>query len=477
MARKKRNYLVLPEGGPFITRERSFYRSFIPLLLVIALRSLLALSVNLADNVMLGRYTEAALSGATVVNQLQFVLQQMAGGLGAGIAVLGSQYWGKGETGPIKKIIGIGAKLSLAVGALFFLASVLMPNAVLGLFTNDAGVLAEGREYLKIVCWTYLVFSLSNSLMFALQSVETAAVGMFMSISTLLINVCLNTCLIYGRFGFPELGVRGAAIATLTSRCVELVIILVHILLVDKKLKMKVRDLLSFDTTYLGDFAKAALPLLFSGLMWGVAQAAQAAILGHLDAAVISANSIAVTVFQLCAVLGMSAGSAAGVIMGKTVGEGRLEAVKPYTRTLQLLFLCFGILSCALILLLRGPIISLYAISDEAKAYADSFLIVLAIAGIGSCYEYPCMGGIIAGGGDPGYQAIIDNVSMWFFTIPVATLFAYVLRLPPLVVFCALKADQILKCLPNGIVTNRYRWVRQLTRDSGKEEEENAHAL
>ena len=466
MAEKDKTYLRLPEGGPFITKDKNFYRTFLPLLVMITLRSLAALAVNLADNVMLGRYTEAALSGATVVNQLQFVLQQMVGGLGAGMAVLGSQYWGKKETEPIRKITGIGIKISLAVGILFFLVSALAPEAVLHLFADDAAVLAEAQVYLSLMCWTYLIFSVSNSLMYALQSVETAMVGTVMSLSTIVINVCLNYCLIYGHFGFPELGIRGAAVATLTSRTVELIIILVYSLTMDKKLRLKVKDLLGFDRAYLPDFFRAALPLLFSGLMWGIAQAAQAAILGHLDAAVISANSIAGTIFQLCAVLGMSAGSAASVVMGKTVGEGRWTAVKPYTRTLQLLFVCFGLLASAGIFLVKDWVIGFYSISESAKAYAGSFMTVMGITCIGSCYEFPCMGGIIAGGGDPKYQAIIDNAFMWFFTIPVAAVFAYALKLPPLVVFCALKADKLIKCIPNFIVTNRYRWVRALTRET-----------
>ena len=462
--REKKSAPALPEG-PFITGDRSFYKGFFSLLIIITLQQLAALTVNLVDNVMLGRYTELALSGATLVNQIQFVLQQLCGGIGMGVSVLGSQYWGRKETRPIRRITSVGVKFALAAGLLFCLLTRCFPHAALSLFTGDEAVIAEGMRYLKIMCWTYLIFAVSNTLMYSLQSVETAFIGTVMSCSTIVINFCLNYCLIYGRLGFPELGIRGAAWATLTSRCVELAIILIYVLFIDKKLRMKLKDIFGFDFAYLRDFAAAALPVMVSGLMWGVAQGAQTAVLGHMGAAVIAANSIAAVIFGIFVVVGMSAANAASVTMGKTVGRGRFDCVKPYSRTLQLLFLCIGVIQALLMFLTRNAILSFYTVSEEARALAGNFLIVLAVTSVGSCYEFPVEGGIIAGGGDPRYQAIVDNLFMWLFTIPSAAVSAFVFHASPLAVFCFLKADQLLKCIPNGIVVNRYRWVRQLTRE------------
>ena len=446
-------------------REKSFYQRFFPLLLVIALQSLAALMVNMVDNLMLGRYTELALSGATLVNQLQFMLQQIAAGTGTGIVVLASQYWGRGQTEPIRRIISLAVKISMSIGAVFFLATLLAPHPILRLFTSDEAVIAEGMKYLRIMCWTYLIFSLSNSLMYSLQAVETAFIGTVMSCSTIAINLCLNYLLIYGNLGFPELGVQGAAIATLVSRCVELAIILVYVLCIDKKLKMKARDLVRVDLGYLGDYLRVAAPVMISGALWGVAQAAQTAILGHISAPAIAANAIASVVFQICAVFGMAAGNAASVTIGRTIGARQLDKIRPYARTLQGIFVLLGIASATLLFLLRHWIIGFYTVSDETRELALQFLTVLSVATLGSCYEWPVEGGIIAGGGHTKYSAIVDNLFMWLFTIPTAALSAFVFRWPPLVTFCFLKADQILKCIPNAIVCNRYRWVRELTRD------------
>ncbi len=451
--------------GIFV-RERGFYRTFFGLLIVIALQQFAALMVNLVDNLMLGRYTELALSGATLVNQLQFILQQVAAAIGLGIVVLASQYWGQKRIPEIKKIISVGMKFGIATGLLFFLLGLLIPTQLLSIFTSDPAVIAEGAKYLRIMVWTYLLFSVSNTLMYALQSVETAMIGTIMSVSTICINFCCNYCLIYGHFGAPELGIRGAAIATVVSRSVELILILVYVLFVDKKLKMRLKDLFSFDMTFLRDYRKVATPVILSGFLWGIAQAAQTAVLGHINAQVIAANSIAVTISQVFAVFGMAGANVASVVTGKTIGAGKLDKVRAYAKTMQGIFLCLGAVLGFLIFICRKPILSIYNISEETRSLALHFLTILSLTTVGSCYEYPVEGGIIAGGGSTRYQAVVDNLFMWLFTIPFSALSAYVFHFSPVVTYCFLKADQLLKCIPNGITVNRFRWARILTRDT-----------
>lgn len=446
------------------TKDKKFYKMFFSLLMVISLQQLASLAVNLVDNFMLGTYTELALSGATLVNQLQFILQQIAAGIGMGIVVLASQYWGQMRIEPIKKIIGLGVKFGICVGVLLFLVAKFFPHEVLSIFTDDEVVIAEGMRYLNVVCWTYLIFAISNSLMYALQSVETAMIGTVMSISTIFINMCLNYCLVFGKFGAPELGVVGAAIATLISRTVELIIILVYIFFVDKKLHLKLYDLVKMDFTYFKDYLKVAAPVIVSGALWGVAQGAQTAILGHIGAEVIAANSIAVIIFQIFAVMGTSCANVGSIVMGKTVGEGLFHKVRSYSKTMQVIFLIIGVSSGLLLFICKDAIVGLYSVSEETKQLAVQFITVLSITTVGSCYEYPVMAGIIAGGGMTKYTAWVDNLFMWLFTIPTAYLSAFVFGFSPVVTFACLKADQLLKCVPNFITCNRYRWVRVLTR-------------
>ena len=244
-----------------LSSKKPLFKTFFPLLAVIALQHLISLAVNLADNFMLGVYSEAAMSGAALANQIHFVLQQLITGIGAGVAVLGAQYWGKGDIAPIRNIISVGFKFALGAGVLFCAVTAAMPEQVIGLLTDETDIIAEGARYLRIICWTYIIYSVSAILMYSLQSVQTAFVGTLMSLSALCINICLNYCLIFGNFGAPELGVAGAAVATLISRVVELVIILVYILFVDKKLHLKLRHFLMFNRIYLRDYVRVSTPI------------------------------------------------------------------------------------------------------------------------------------------------------------------------------------------------------------------------
>jgi Na+-driven multidrug efflux pump len=245
---------------------------------------------------------------------------------------------------------------------------------------------------------------------------------------------------------------------------VELIIILVYVLRIDKKLRIKLHQLLKLDFTYLKDYFKIAIPVILSGALWGVSQGAQTAVLGHIGAKVIAANSIASIIFQIFAVVGVSCANVASVVMGKTVGEGLYEKVRSYSKTMQMIFLILGVVSGTLLFVCKDAIVSLYSVSEETKVLALQFIAVLSITTVGTCYEYPVEGGIIAGGGMTKYMAWVDNLFMWLFVIPSAFLSAFVFKLPPIVTFCFLKADQMLKCIPNFITCNRYRWVRTLTR-------------
>ncbi len=445
-------------------RDKSFYRSFFSLLIVISLQSLISLGVALVDNIMLGIYDETAMSGAAMANQIQFLLQMVIAGIASGVVVLGAQYWGKDETEPIRHIISVGMKFAMLAGLLFFAAAFFFPQQTLRLLTNEQSVIDEGVKYMRIMSVTFIVFSVSNVLVMSLRSVETAFIGTLMAAVAMVVNISLNYCLIFGHLGFPELGIRGAAIATLISWSVQLVIILIYVRFIDKKLKTTLRSIFSFDFTYLKDYIKTSLPIILSGSFWGVAMAAQTSILGHMGGASIAANSIAAVIFQVVSVFAVCSANASSVIIGKTVGEQRLDMVKPYTITLQVLFVLIGLISGTILFLVKDAILGVYAISEETHRLALSFIIILSVTMVGTAYEYPVASGIIQGGGDTKYAFTVEMISMWGFTIPLSALSAFVFKLPPVYTFIFLKSDQILKCIPNAIRCNRYKWVRELTR-------------
>jgi putative MATE family efflux protein len=448
----------------YLVRENQFYKTFYSLTALIALQALITFSVNLADNLMLGAYNEYALSGAALVNQVQFLLQMLVTGIATGSVILGAQYWGKGEQEPIQHIVCLGLKFAILIGAAFSLVTLLLPRQVLLLLSSDETVVAEGVKYLRIMWVTYVVFAISNTLIMSLRAVESTVIGPITSLTTLVLNVCLNYIFIFGHFGAPELGIYGAAIATLTSRVVELVIVVVYLLVVDKRLQLRPTMLLESDKEYRRDYIRVTTPVFITSGLWGVAQAVQTAILGHMSATAIAANSIASVISQITSVTVSASSNSSSILIGKTIGEGRTDCIKPYAITMQLLFILNGVVSALLLWALKDAFVSLYAVSEETKAMAREFILVMILVMVPMAYQLPVGCGIIQGGGDTKYAAIADSLGMWVFCIPAATLSAFVFHWSPVVTFFLLKSDQIFKSIPHCIKVNRFRWVKKLTK-------------
>src|SRR5690554_1070162 len=317
-------------------RESSFYKRFFILTLIIGLHNIITFGVNLSDSLMIGRYSEAALSGVAIANQIQFVLLMLIMGVGEGVVIMASRYWGSKDTTSIKKIASIGMRLSIGLGVIIWAIVFFYPQLVLSLFTNDQTVIAEGIRYVKIICFSYIFFSITSILLATMRSVETVKIGFMLASTTLVINVCLNYMLIYGHFGFPSLGVQGTAIATLTARIVELFIVCVYVKRFDQKIYLKLRDFFHFEMDLFKRYVQIGSPILMSNFIWGVAMATQTAILGHMGASAISANSIATTIFQIVSVMVFASASATTIVIGKTIGEGHMDKIKAYAKTSEL---------------------------------------------------------------------------------------------------------------------------------------------
>lgn len=447
------------------TKDRNFYRSFAVLCLTLMLEQVVILSVNLADNIMLGRYSESALSGVAAVNQIQFVLQQIVFGVSSGMIVLGSQYWGQKRTGEIRMLSSIAMRAALGVAIALFIAVSLFPEQTLRLFTRDAAIVAEGVAYLKIIRFTYLFFAASSILLGTMRVVESVQIALRVSLLSLVLNCSINYVLIYGRFGAPEMGVRGAAIGTLAARIVELFVFAWYFFVRDRRVSMQPSDFLSADREMACDFFRVASPVILTQTLWGLANALQTVILGHMSAVAIAAQSISSNVFLLLKVASVGASSAAAILIGKAIGEGKdLSVLKEYTRTLQALFVAIGLVLGAALMIIRVPLLRVYNISDETRALANAYMIIQSVVLVTMSYQMPTNGGIIRGGGDTRFVMILDLISIWGIVLPFSCLAAFVWRLSPIIVIILLNSDQVFKCVPAFIRVNSYKWIKRLTR-------------
>ena len=447
-------------------KEKTFYKSFMILALSLALQNLLTYGVNMMDTLMLGRYSQNAMGGVSLCNQIQFLLQMLVVGAGEGAVVMGSQYWGRKKLEPIPHIIGVALRFGGALAVLLFILVFGWPNQILSLLSNDPAVIAEGAKYFSIIRYTYVIFTITNILVASLRSIGVVRIGYMISGSTLVINVCLNYLLIYGNLGFPEMGVRGAACATLIARCVELIIVIWFLKYRENMINLNLRKLLHIDTSYVHDYMKVSLPVLINQALWGVAQMVQTGILGHLGGDVTAANAISVQVYQVLSVVCYGAASAAGIVVGRTIGEDNEKKLHPLVTTLQVLFISIGLCSGLAIFLLRGPILAAFGgtLTENAYRLSRQFMLVLAITTVGTSYQMACDNGIIRGGGDTAFSAKMNLVSMWCIIVPFSAMAAFWWKCPPVAVFFLLKWDQLYKAIPVGIRLHSWKWVKKVTR-------------
>lgn len=339
------------------------------------------------------------------------------------------------------------------------------PYQAVSVFTTDRAIIEQGVEYLHTIRFTYLFFAITMILLATMRSVEIVNIAFYLSIVTLVINCCINYILIYGRFGMPELGVTGAAIGTLTARVVECAVMLYYVFKKDIRLKMRISDYRGIDWVLGKDYLKVTAPMFFISALWGLNTAMQTVILGHMKAIAIAANSVASTLYLMAKSAAVGASSAASVIIGKAVGEGNMNVVKLYSKRLQKMFVVIGLVAGTALFFIRVPVLSVYDLSQETRAMADTFLKILSLVCVTMSYQMPTNCGIIRGGGSPGYVMIMDLISIWGIVIPLSLFMAFVADASPVVVVCCLNADQVFKCIPAFVKANFGHWAKKLTRD------------
>ena len=448
-------------------RDKSFYTAFFKMALVLILQQVITLSVNLADNIMIGAYSEAALAGIAAVNQVHFLFQQSTICFGSGIVILGSQYYGKNNLAPVKQLISLGMWCGVGLSFLFLGATLLFPEPIVRIYVKDEPIIAEGLEYLRIVRYTYLPFIITQILIATLRGTGDVKIVVPLSLSALGINVLANYALIYGRLGFPEMGSAGAALATLIARIAELAILIVY-LSRRNRLGLRLRDFFRkiTDTRLVKDYFRVIFPIFVNGFLWGMNTSCQNSILGHMTATAIAANSVSSALYMVLKSVPKGTQLAAEFFIGKAIGEGDDSKVVQTSRTLQVLFVVVGMVSALILLALRKPFLAQYSLSPDTMKLASDFLIVLVLIMTPMSYQMATNGGIISGGGDAIFLMVLDIVSIWAIVIPLSYIMAFVVKASPLVVLICLNSDQVFKAIPAFIKANFGHWAKKLTHET-----------
>ncbi len=454
------------------TREekKEFYRKLFALVLPLALQNLMTALVSASDALMLGLLDQSSLSSVSLATQVQFVLNLFYAALTIGATVLAAQYWGKGDREAVERVLAIALKGSMAVSLVFFLAAFFCPQFLMQIFTDNPELIRLGLPYLRIVSWSYLFMGVSQIYLCIMKNSGRTMRSTAYGSSAVVLNLLLNTLLIFGLLGFPKMEIAGAALATTVSRAVELGLVLLENRKKDQ-VRIRMKYLREGSPVLRKDFVRYTSPVMANELVWGCGFTMFSVIMGHLGSDAVAANSIANIVKNIIACMCLGIGTGSGILVGNELGRGALDRAREYGGRLCRIAVAAGAVSGA-VLLVCSPLVQLLAVSlsEQAHEYLRVMLMICAYYMVGKAVNSTVVAGIFCAGGDTKFGLLCDAVTMWVIIVPVGMLAAFVWKLPVLTVYFLLNLDEFVKLPAVYRHYKKYLWVRNLTKESGEQD-------
>lgn len=443
--------------------EKQFLLNMLAIAVPIALQNMISFGVAMMDSVMLGGLGDKAISAANLGGQPFSLLMSIGFGLSSGGSVLIAQYWGRGDVARIRTVMRLSMQIVFTASSLMTLVCLLFPQQVMGLYSNEAEIVAAAAQYLQLVALSYLPYSISNNYIMSLRAVEKVSVSAAIYGTSFFVNVFFNYVFIFGAFGAPALGVRGAAVGTILARCSELLLVTIYMYAKEDTIGFRFSDCFRLKNEMIQDYTRHSLPVLGNELLWGLGISVTAAIIGRIGSVFVTANSIAAVLNQLALVSVIGVGNAAAVITGKLIGEGRMQRAKRAANTILLGSVFVGMFNCAMIFIMRPIFLSFYRITPEAYEAAYTVMGVLALLHLSLAIDITCIIGILRGGGDTKTAFAFDCGALWLVSVPMGVLSGLVWGWPVPLVYVMLKLDSPIKTILSLIRLKSGAWIRNVT--------------
>ncbi|MHA6530851.1 MATE family efflux transporter [Paenibacillus sp. BAC0078] len=429
------------------------------------MQNLISATAVSADVVMLGVVGQSAMSAVSLAGQITFVLTLFYMGMSAGAGILAAQYWGKKDLQTIQRVLSIACVFSICISLIFFVISLLFPDALMRFFTQDEELISYGANFLHTISFSYLAMGLSQMYLGVIRSMENARLSALISSVGLLLNILLNALCIFVFFpGMPEKAITAVALATVIARFFELGWCYVYSITRGPiRFQLPVRD--AIQRKLLKDYLRYTMPVQGNYIVWGGAIAATAAIIGHVNADMVAANSVASVVKNLAVVLCGGIATGGSVLVGKYLGNGEIEMAKRAGSRLNWYALLFGVLSGVMILLIKPLVFYAVDLNQNAQDYLHSMLYICAYYCIAKSMNSTTIAGIFVAGGDSKFGFWCDTVVMWGIILPLSYLCAFVWRVPPVAMYAVISLDELIK-LPAALMRYRqFKWLNNITRN------------
>ena len=449
----------------YIITDKAFYSEALMIVLPVVLQAIINQGVKMMDTIMVGKLGEAAISASSLANQFYNIYTFLCMGLSAAGLVLAAQYWGAGDKVTVRKVFDILIQIIFAASTLFAILSLALPRQIISLYTNDQEVIAAGAGYLRITALVYLPHGIALVISNIMRSVGNARIGLYVSLASFFVNIGCNYVFIFGKLGFPAMGVSGAALGTLCSRAVEFGVCTFFVLVIDRKLCYRPTRLLRQpEKPLLREFIRLGLPAIISDTILAFASSAIGMILGHMGREFVSAYSIVSVVDRMCTLATSGVGSAAGIMVGQSVGAGEAAEAKRRGFSFLMLTAVLGVIGAILVVIVGDWSISLYDITPDTIAITRTMMIASALVVPFQNISSTLGKGVLRGGGDTQFLMVADVIFQWVASIPLGYLAGLVLNLSPFAVLLIVRIDYVIKGIWFIQRLTTDKWIHQVKR-------------
>jgi len=443
-------------------RDKVFLRAMLGLAIPVAFQQLITAGLNMVDVLMVGQLGEASIAALGLANQVFFLLILFLFGITSGMAIFTAQYWGQGDVESIRRVLGLCLMVALTVGLLYTLGALLIPETILGFYTEDPEVIALGASYLRIVGLSYIFMAITTSYFAVLRSITWVKVTVFVSVIALALKTVLSYLLIFGIGGLPALGVRGAAIGTTVGWIFESTLIIILVYTLKTPLAANPLTFFRFNRQFVSKVLKTVAPAAFNEVFWSVGITVYNAVYARIGTGAIAAVQISATIEEIAFVFFIGLGNACAVMVGNKIGAKEKDTAYEYGRRFLILTVGVAMLSGLLIMSLRGLVVGLYDISPQAAQNARTLMMIFSFSAWLRSINFILFVGVLRAGGDTRFAMFMEMFSIWVIGVPAALIGGFVLKLPVYGVYLMVLLEELVKAF---IIVQRYRsrkWIHDL---------------
>lgn len=441
-------------------RKRSLRKEIVRLALPIALQQFMTALVGACDAIMLGKLSQDAMSAVSLATQVTFVFNLFMFAFMAGENMFVAQYYGKGDYTGISQVFSLVTKICGCIAVVFLAGTLFFPEQLMRILTNEETLIVLGSEYLRVIGISYVFSGIAQTFLAIMKNCGAVNMSTLINGVMVILNIVLNAVFIFGLSGFPKLGIKGAALATVLATVVQFLWSVGYVLCRIRAVKFSLR---SCEKKLFGRFWQKAVPLLINNLAWGIGFSMYSVIMGHLGTDAVAANGIANISKNLVVCFCLGLGNAGSIIVGNRLGADRLQEAKEAGGTLTRTAIIAGIVSGLVLIALSPFITKMVDLTPTARGYLQKMLLICSYYIAGKSVNCMTIGGIFAAGGDSKFGMLCDSVTLWCITVPLGCICAFILKLPVMVVYFVLNLDEIIKLPVVYKHYKKYKWIKNLT--------------